>query len=61
MNVLRTIFIWTELSCPIPPKSVIEVGRVVRRTKKKTINDAKYKVPPNPPLFFGDSRSPILI
>jgi hypothetical protein len=43
-NVLGARFIWTELSWPIPPKSAMEVGRVVRRTKKNASNDAKYKV-----------------
>ena len=43
-NVLRARFIWTVLGRPTPPKSAMEVGRVVHRTKKNVANDAKYEV-----------------
>jgi hypothetical protein len=42
-NVVRARFIWTKLSRPILPKSVTEVGRVARRTKKNVENEVKCK------------------
>jgi hypothetical protein len=51
MNVLDARFMWMELGRPTPPKSVTEVGRVVRRTKKNATNDAKYKIRQNTPPF----------
>jgi hypothetical protein len=33
-----------ELGRPTPPKSTIELGRVIRRLKKNVENDTKYKV-----------------
>lgn len=33
-----------ELSCPTPPKSIMEIGQVVKKLNKKVENDAKCKV-----------------
>ena len=54
-NVFGARFIWTKLSRPTLPKSVIGIGRAVRRTKKDAANDAKYKVNNNttPPHSLG--------
>jgi hypothetical protein len=43
-NILGTRLIWTELGCLILPKLATKLGRVVRKTKKHAVNDAKYKV-----------------
>ena len=55
-NVFGTRFIWTELEWPTPPKSATEIGRVVRKTKKKAANDTKYKVYKNTTLLCSLGR-----
>jgi hypothetical protein len=52
MWVLVARFILTELGRPTPPKSAIELGCVVKKTKKNAENDAKYKVQPDSYLGF---------
>jgi hypothetical protein len=49
-NVLGARFNWTELGRPTPSKSAMELGRVVRQTKKNAENDAKFKVTRSPKL-----------
>ncbi len=43
-NVLSSRFIWTELGRPQPPKSAVEVGRKLTRTRQSPIEAKKYTI-----------------
>ena len=43
-NILAARFIWTKLGSPVPPKTAMALGTVVRQGKKDLENDGKYKV-----------------
>ncbi len=47
-NVLNSRFIWTELGCPKPPKTAVQAGRKVTRSKQSIMEVKKYNVSENP-------------